>query len=443
MFQKILTITILALITTVTVAQENLINSGPMVGYSTMREVLLWVQLNEEADVKFKYWEKGTENYSFTESTGVIKKGAFIAKLVADELEPGRVYNYTVIINNEEIAPPYKQEFQTQKLWQWREDPPEFTFATGSCAYINETQYDRPGTPYGSNYQIFNSIYKISPDFMLWLGDNVYLREADWNSRSGIIKRYTHDRAIPEMQPMLGSMHHYSIWDDHDYGPNDSDRGFWNKKTTLEVFEMMWGNWSYGFDDVDCAASVFQWADCDFFLLDNRTFRTPDKRLNTKRDFIGEAQLNWLIDGLASSQAPFKFIVIGSQVLNPSHSADSYIAFNEERDKLFEFIHSEKIEGVVFISGDVHRTELSKLEREEAYPFYDITISPLTSGLSSTRWSNNPLLVEGTQLFDHNFAKIKISGERKNRKLTCTVIDKDGNEEWVYEIKEDELKYRE
>ena len=33
------------------------INSGPMVGYSTKREVALWIQTTQSVDVKFEYWE--------------------------------------------------------------------------------------------------------------------------------------------------------------------------------------------------------------------------------------------------------------------------------------------------------------------------------------------------------------------------------------------------
>ena len=53
-----------------------------------------------------------------------------------------------------------------------------------------------------------------NPDFMLWLGDNTYLRESDWNSRTGFIKRYPHTRALSELQPLLASTHHYATWDD-------------------------------------------------------------------------------------------------------------------------------------------------------------------------------------------------------------------------------------
>ena len=80
---------------------------------------------------------------------------------------------------------------------------------------------------------------------MIWLGDNVYFREPD-DSRTGVYHRYSHDRSLPELQPLLGSVHHYAIWDDHDYGPNNSDRSFIYKNITLQAFKDFWANPTYG-----------------------------------------------------------------------------------------------------------------------------------------------------------------------------------------------------
>ena len=53
-------ITLLCLfITLVSVAQENLLQSGPMVGYSDFREALIWVQTTEAAEVKIGYFAAG------------------------------------------------------------------------------------------------------------------------------------------------------------------------------------------------------------------------------------------------------------------------------------------------------------------------------------------------------------------------------------------------
>ena len=71
---------------------------------------------------------------------------------------------------------------------------------------------------------------------MMWLGDNMYLRTPDFLSNTGIRHRYRHARSLPELQPLLGSVHHYAIWDDHDYGPNDADGSFVNKQLTESAF---------------------------------------------------------------------------------------------------------------------------------------------------------------------------------------------------------------
>lgn len=268
--KRVLFLSFCFLISVISFAQD-LIQSGPMVGYSTMREAFLWVQTTEVAEVHFEYFDKNKprERFKTTKYTTEAKTG-FVAQLIADQILPGKEYQYEVYVNGKRVKRSYPMEFQSQTLWQWRTDPPEVSFAIGSCAYVNDPPFDRPGTPYGSGYEIFESIHKKNPDFMLWLGDNTYLREADWNSRTGFLHRYTHTRSLPEMQPLLASTHHYAIWDDHDFGPNDSDGSFPLKDTATEMFKLFWGNPNYDALNSGGITGSFQWADLDFFLLDNR-----------------------------------------------------------------------------------------------------------------------------------------------------------------------------
>jgi alkaline phosphatase D len=417
------------------------IQSGPMLGYSEMREVMLWVQTKKEASVKFVYWDKEKPAVKFsTEEIKTNKTEAFVAKLVADEVLPGKKYGYEVWIDKKKVAINYPLEFQTQTLWQYRTDPPAFKFAVGSCAYINEEAVDRPGTPYGSEYEIFTSIYKSKPDFMLWSGDNIYLREVDWNTKTGILKRYTHTRSLPEMQPLLGSIHNYAIWDDHDFGPNDADRGFVSKKQTLDAFKLFWGNLNYTFKDEGVTGS-FQWADCQFFLMDDRWWRTPNDRITGTQEYFGQKQTQWLIDALKFSNAPFKFVVVGGQVGNPAKIFENFANYEEERNQLFDLITKEKIPGVIFISGDRHWTALCKVDRPGAYPLYDLTISALTSGPSKpVKEESDTPYVEGTTVTKHNYGLLEISGKRTDRVLKINVLDKDGKELWTKEIKASELR---
>lgn len=439
-FSKIFFLSFLILISESSFAQD-LLQSGPMVGYSAMREVGLWVQTKAEASVKFIYWNVDDIKKKFSTREVIIKEeDGFTAKLICDQLEPGQKYKYELYINGEKVVRPYDLKFQTQKLWQWRVDPPDFKFIVGSCAYVNETKYDRPGTPYGANYEIFSSIYKHSADFMLWLGDNTYLREVDWDSWTGIIKRFTHTRSLPELQPLLGSMHHYAIWDDHDFGPNDSDRGFFNKDKTLSAFKLFWANPTYGINGKPGITTFFQWGDVDFFLMDDRYYKTPNNRKTGKRTILGDDQIEWLIDNLTYSNAPFKIITIGGQFLNPNPGGENYSTYSEEREQILKLIEKEGIEGVIFLTGDIHRTELTKMERPDTYPLYDFTISPLTAGLSEAY--SNDWRIESTLVTERNYALMEVSGTRKNRTLKCTVYDSNGNEKWSYSINEDELRKR-
>ena len=422
---------------------QDLINSGPMVGYSTMQEVLLWVQTEERANVHFEYYEIDNPKVKFsTDKIETEKKNGYVAKLIADQVIPGKKYKYEVYINNYKIERNYAMEFQTQELWKWRTDPPDVKFIIGSCSYINEPKFDRPGKPYGSNFEIFNSINKKKPDFMLWLGDNTYLREPDWNSRTGFIKRYSHTRAFPELQPLLASTHHYATWDDHDYGPNNSDGSFWLKETASEIFKLFWGNPNYDVTGKGGITGFFQWSDLDFFLLDNRYHRTANNNFTGNRQMLGKDQIDWLINALSFSQASFKFVAVGGQVISNGAVYENYATYPDERKYLLDKIREAKIEGVIFLDGDRHHTILSKMqETKNVYPLYDLTCSSLTAGVNNDNEPYNSFKLEETFVNVNNFGMLNVTGPANDRELTIQIFDKDGKELWIKSIKANDLKY--
>ena len=422
---------------------QDLINSGPMVGYSTMQEVLLWVQTEEKANVHFEYYEINNPKVKFsTDKIETEKKNGYVAKLIADQVIPGKKYKYEVYINNYKIERNYAMEFQTQELWKWRTDPPDVKFIIGSCSYINEPKFDRPGKPYGSNFEIFNSINKKNPDFMLWLGDNTYLREPDWNSRTGFIKRYSHTRAFPELQPLLASTHHYATSDDHDYGPNNSDGSFWLKETASEIFKLFWGNPNYNVTGKGGITGFFQWSDLDFFLLDNRYHRTANNNLTGNRQMLGKDQIDWLINALSFSQASFKFVAVGGQVISNGAVYENYATYTDERKYLLDKIREAKIEGVIFLDGDRHHTILSKMqETKNVYPLYDLTCSSLTAGVNNDNEPYNSFKLEETFVNVNNFGMLNVTGPSNDRELTIQIFDKDGKELWIKSIKANDLKY--
>ena len=434
---------LLGLVRSVSHAQNpSPIQSGPMVCYSDMREVQVWIQTKAAAKVKIVYADQAAPNQKFSTDEVLTEKAhGYTAHLTADQVLPGKKYTYEVWVNGKKVNISYPLSFQSQALWQWRNAPPNFKFVVGSCTYINEPDFDRPGNSYGGQYDIFKSIYEQKPDFMVWTGDNAYFREPDWNTRTGMYARYTHGRSVPELQPLLGSTHHYAIWDDHDYGPNDSDRGFWGKRMALETFKDFWGNPNYIFEN-EGVTGTFSWNDCQFFLLDDRWWRTPNDNKVDKRELLGEKQLRWLIDALTWSKAPFKFVVIGGQVVNPAKVFENYSTYEEERALLLQKIADAKIPGVMFITGDRHHSVLMKLDRPGTYPLYDLTISPLTSGAGKpVKEEDGAPIVPGTLLTEQrNFATMEISGKRTDRVLKINVYGTKGDFKWTYEIKANDLK---
>jgi alkaline phosphatase D len=414
------------------------LQSGPMPGYADLREALIWVQAKTEADVVVRYWEQGMPDKKYnTETVKTNRQTAYTAKCIADQVQPGKTYQYEVLMNGEALKLPYPTTFKTQPLWRWRTDPPAFSVATGSCAYINETEYDRPGKPYGSEYQIFGNIAAQKPDLMVWLGDNTYYREPDWATRTGMLHRYTHDRSIPELQSLLAATAHYAIWDDHDYGPNDADGTWVHKETAAEVFEAFWGNPTYGIPGQKGCATMFQYNDIDFFLLDNRYYRTPNDCASCPRTALGKEQLDWFLAAIAASKAPFKLVAIGGQVVTTSSNGETYSHnFPAEKDTILAHIAREKIKGVVFLTGDKHFTELSRLKNSAGNWVYDLTTSALTSGSFKDAATKDPnqLRVEGTVVDQHNFSMLRFSGPRTARQLDITVYNSDGREQWTRTI---------
>lgn len=424
--------------------------SGPMLGYIELRTAKIWAEFIPGTEVQLRYWP--LNNISDKKLAFQTINERFNFKCTHFDLvglEPGTSYGYEIIDQKKKIISPKNLSFKTQSLWRWRGPAPDFSFLAGSCFYANEPTYDRPGKPYGNESSIFANMCKENAEFMLWLGDNWYTREADWLSEWGLWDRASHDRSSSFIQPFLSSMGHIGIWDDHDYGPNDAGISYHLKEYSRDVFKAYMCNPSYGMNEGGIYTLV-NYYDVDLFLLDNRSFRSSDWMkdsingiVNIEKQLLGKNQLQWLKNALLDSYQPFKIIVNGSQNINQNTNLNSWQHYSYEWNELSEFIHQHKIQGVIFISGDKHCSEVLKLSRNNAYPLYDITISSLTAGVSklSGREIQNPQRVDNLLLEENNYGRINISGPPKNRNLKVDLIDVNGKVKKSWIVNENELKY--
>ncbi len=412
--------------------------SGPMLGHTDTRSALLWMQFAEGVT---------SANVSYRKKQGVSATKLVTNRLEGSEfnttvftlggLEPGTRYVYYVRAGNEKRILD-SGELSTQQLWQLRTPPPDFTILSGSCAYFNEPPYDRPGTPYGQNDSaIFYHMGREKADLMIWLGDNWYTREVDYHSTWGLYYRASRDRQMKVMAPLLRNMPQYAIWDDHDYGPNDADKSFHLKESARNVFKSYWANPSYGHNQQGIYTR-FSFNDVDFFLLDDRWWRSNDRmkdsvdgKPNPEKEMFGKEQMDWLKNSLLHSNTKgstsFRVIVTGSQILNQASRWDAFRRFPTEYNELMDFLQANKIKGVIFMTGDRHHSEVIRLDRAGNYPLYDITVSPLTSGAAKTTGAeaNNPGRIS-KEIVEQNYGRLRVSGEPKNRRLTVEFVGING-----------------
>jgi alkaline phosphatase D len=407
---------------------------GLMLGHVSQREARLWVRTDKPCNLTWEAWPVDDSAAVRRSQLALADEDFVLGTLTLTLLKPHTSYRSRLLCQGRELDNS-RVLFTTPGSPSLGDTLPDLVLAMGSCSYINEDGYNRPGRPYGGDYQIFESIARYRPDAMFWLGDNTYLREPDFTSRSGIYHRYAHTRATPEMQNLLRSTPNYAIWDDHDYGPNDSDRSYAYKAWALEAFRDFWANPQESIPGLEGVMTRVNRGDVDLFLLDNRWHRSPNGIQTAEPTILGKAQEDWLIENLVSSKATFKLVLMGGQLLNTAQVWETYANIAPaERERLLDRIDREGISGVVVVSGDRHHSAVSRLQLPAGQWIYEFTASPLTASAHRPREENNALLVEGSQINQRNFALLEFSGPKGSRRLLARFLGSDGQELYRYEV---------
>ncbi|MEO7266189.1 MAG: alkaline phosphatase D family protein [Ferruginibacter sp.] len=424
--------------------------SGPWAGNVELRNATIWAEVSASVKtVSVKYFAlKSKSNSKIITYRGALGNDFNPVKLELNGLEMNTAYGYTMVIDGKETITNFATKFTTKDLWQWRKPAPDFSFLAGSCAYFNEPIFDRPGKPYGSDSSIFEIMANTPAAFHVWMGDNWYTREVDFYTAWGLKYRASRDRSMKVLQKFMASMPQYSIWDDHDYGPDNSGKSYILKEESRKIFMNYSLNPSYGEEGKGIYTKV-AYADVDLFLTDDRYFRSEDDmpdsidgKLSATKTYFGATQLEWLKNALLYSKASFKIIISGSQVLNTLGKSESMRNYSYEYNSLMNFLSEQKINGVIFFSGDRHHSEVIKMDRNMLYPMYDVTISPYTAGVSKVSGAeiNNPFRQPNTLVEAQNFGKISVSGLKNERLLKIEFIGLKGELMGNWQVSEKELK---
>lgn len=341
---------------------------GPMLGCLTDTSAKFWVRTANEVSVQVVICE--LENRESVFNSAVVRTNKdrdFTAVLTVKGLKPDTRYWYTLFVNNVgwSIGWPFKTFPKSGKK-------AKFKIGFGG------------GAGYSPMHEkMWNTIAAHNLTAFLFLGDNVYID----NPTRPAVQQYCYYRrqSRPEFRSLTASTAIYAIWDDHDFTTNDGwggpqiNKPSW-KMPVWNVFHRNWNNPYYGGGEKQPGCWFdFSIGDVDFFMLDGRFYRTNPKGRNPS--MLGPAQKDWLFTKLKASKATFKMLVspvpwaFGAK----PGSLDAWEGYKQERKEIFSFLQDNKIDGVVLLSADRHRSDAWKIKRDNAYDLYEFESSKLTN----------------------------------------------------------------
>ncbi|HET6766172.1 MAG TPA: alkaline phosphatase D family protein [Chitinophagaceae bacterium] len=329
------------------------------------------------------------------------------------------------------------------------EQSPSVTkIAFGSCGWQDEPQ------------PILALAATEKPDAFIFLGDNIY---GDTDNMDTLRAKYNRWGAMEEFKKLDSATKIFATWDDHDFGRNDAGKWYPYKKESKEIFLTFFKEPAesdrrkhegiYHSEYIKTGAKTIQ-----VILLDVRTFRDdlllydtsvklPRESYFYKPDYmphispdstlLGPEQWQWLETELAKP-ADLRLICSGSQFSIEYNGYEAWANFPHEQKRMLELIKKAKANGVIFLTGDVHYAEISKLEESGLYPIYDITASGITSTWDFATLNKNR--IEGP-VMDNHFGLLTIEWQI-DPLIRMEIIDKYRNSRIEYTIKGSEIRFK-
>lgn len=226
---------------------------------------------------------------------------------------------------------------------------------------------------------MWEAVDREACDFVFMLGDTCY---ADFGNPYGDEKTFS--RRYGETRQRLGwfKLAHltptFATWDDHDFGKNNADSSLPQQKFSHELFPRFFGfNANKVWRRAHGVGSVLEVAGQRFFLFDDRSFRDASGSPGGRH--WGEAQTEWFFSELNRSAAP-AWLMNGSQFFGGYLGKESYEGDHPEDLARTIARLKEAPAPVAFVSGDVHFSELMKIEESAlGYPSYEFTSSSIHS----------------------------------------------------------------
>jgi alkaline phosphatase D len=329
--------------------------------------------------------------------------------------------------------------------------------AFGSCANQDKEQ------------PIWDAVLAANPDLFVFLGDNIYGDTRDMNE---LRAKYGKLAAIPGFQRLKAAMPMVATWDDHDFGENDAGAEYPMKEESRRLFLEFWGEpaesprWSrdgiytsYVFGPRGRRVQVilpdlrFNRTQITKLDLGTHTYKEWEEAKRAAGTFVpgpyarspdpaatmlGERQWSWL-EKQFEVPAELRIVASSLQVLADFPGWEAWINYARDHQRLIEVIREKRASGVVFISGDTHYAELSKLDVNVPYTLWDLTSSGLTEVWPVDVPNANRV---GAHVREPNFGLIEIDWSRTSPTLVLQAITQSGKVAIRQQLKLSEISMR-
>lgn len=268
----------------------------------------------------------------------------------------------------------------------------------------------------------WDDILEANPDIFIWGGDNIY---ADTDDMEKMKSMYLAQNANKEYAKLKNQVFITGTWDDHDYGVNDGGAEFAKKKESQALFLDFMGvnpndlrrnrDGIYSSQSISTPSGLIK-----IINLDTRYFRSSltDGRNQGVRyqpntygegTLLGAKQWLWLEQELNNSNALFTIIVSSIQFLSNEHGFEKWANHPHELQSMLDLIKKNRDQRIIFLSGDRHISEFSKMENSDfLFPLIDFTSSGLTHSYSSFSGEPNPYRI-GEVISTKSFGLIELN----------------------------------
>ncbi len=264
-----------------------------------------------------------------------------VAAFVLKELQPKTRYQYSVRTSSE---PALEGSFRT-----FADGPFSFRVLFASCAAT------------GSDSQVFTAMRDLAPDLFVHMGD-LHYENISRNQVDLFRQAYARVLLSQTQSALFRAVPIAYTWDDHDYGPNNSDRTSPSRSAALSAYRRFIPHYPLA-DAPDAAVyQSFAVGRARFLLTDARSARAPERLPEAQRTMLGEAQLGWFEQQLdAARSAPLIVWVntIPWITKRRESTGDGWARYARERRHIADTIARFGLtERLVMLSGDAHMLAL-------------------------------------------------------------------------------------